>query len=267
MSDNRDAILQQLNKLNLDQEEAKVYLELLHGSSTHLRLSVITGINRTKVYRLIENLEKRSLVARRTDDRGTFLVAADPATLEVALVTQEEIIKQQRAVFKQLLPTLESFKSSSGHAFVLRTYEGIEGLKQMCWHELKTRGELLGFGGQTIEDLIINHRWAEKHRALAAEAGYLVREILNYDIDKPAFTQRNFTENRKYMNHFHWRQLPSSVVYFNEQTVIYNDTVAIYHWREDQKVGVEIISPSYATMMRNVFENYWKVAKEGGKSI
>lgn len=255
MLNSRDNILEQFRELGLDRDEASIYLELLHGPNTHLRLSVVTGINRTKVYRLIDNLEKRSLVARRTDDRGTFLVAADPATLEVALVTQEEKIKQQRATFTQLLSTLESLKVQEDSAFVVRTYEGLEGLKQMCWHELKTRGELLSFGGQTIEDLIMNHRWAEKHRILSVEAGYKVREIINYDIDLPTFTN-----NQQFMENYEYRQMSSNFVYFNEQILIYNDTVAIYHWRENQKVGVEIISHSYATMMRSVFEHYWQIA-------
>lgn len=257
MSDNKDKILEQLQQLQLTQEEGKLYLELLRGPNTHLRLSTITGINRTKVYRLVENLEKRSLISRRVDDRGTFLIAADPATLEVSIVTTEEQVKQQREIFTQVLPLLESMKSQDNRSFVVRTYEKIEGLKQMCWHELKARGELLSMGGQTIEELIENHRWAEKHRNATVESGYQVREILNHDIDLPTFTN-----NAQYIQRYHSRQLHSNHVYFNEQVIIYNDTVAIYHWREEQKVGVEIVSPSYANMMRNIFEHYWQLAGE-----
>jgi len=256
MSDNKNSILNQLHQLGLDYDEAKIYLELLREPNTHLRLSVVTGINRTKVYRLVENLEKRSLVARHTDDKGTFLVASDPTTLEVAIVTHEEKIKQLRTTFTQLLPTLESLKVQNGSAFVVRTYEGIEGLKQMCWHELQTCGELLSLGGQTIEDLITNRRWAEKHRALSVEAGYSIREIINHDVDLPTFTN-----NQEYMKRYQYRQMPSNLVFFSEQITIYNDTVAVYHWRENQKVGVEIVSKTYAHAMRSLFNQYWELAK------
>jgi sugar-specific transcriptional regulator TrmB len=255
MLNNTDKTLGRLRKLGLDTYEAKIYLELLREPTTHLRLSQITGINRTKVYRLIDNLEKKSLVSRRTDDRGTFLVASDPATLEVAIVNQESKVKQQRAVLSQLLPQLEALISHSSRAFVVRTYEGDEGLKQMCWHELKARGELLGLGGQTIEDLITDHRWAEKHRALAVEAGYTLREIINQDIDEPTFTT-----NQEFMKRYQYRQLPSNQIDFNEQITIYNDTVAIYHWRENQKVGVEIVSKTFTYMMRQMFEYFWRLS-------
>lgn len=161
---NKDIILEQLRLLGLGHYESRIYLELLEGPSSHLKLAHATGINRTKVYRLAEELEKRSLITRRTDDRGTFLVAADPATLEVSLVTAEEILKQQREALTQLMPALSSLQQGAGRAFSISTYEGIDGFKQMLWHELKTAGECLIFGSGTLESLIPDRHWAEKHR-------------------------------------------------------------------------------------------------------
>jgi len=256
--DNKNNDLKKLQFLGLTQDEAKIYLELLRGPNTHLRLSYVTNINRTKVYRIIDNLEKRSLVSRRTDDRGTFLIAADPATLEVTIVTQEEKIKQQRKVYSQILPDLKSLIHHDKPTFMIQTYEGEEGLRQMFWHELKAKGELLILGGQTAEDLVGNHYWAEKHRALIVEAGFTMREIINID-----FNPFPFTENQTYMKRYDYRQLSKEYIYFNEEIAIYNDTVAVYHWRENKKVGVEIISASYADVMRKMFEDLWKVANKG----
>jgi hypothetical protein len=108
----------------------------------------------------------------------------------------------------------------------------------------------------SIQNYIQSFHWAEKHRALSVDAGYLIREVFNDDIDRPTFTS-----NQQYMKRYQYRSLSSEILYFNEQVTTYNNTVAIYHWREDRKVGVEIISESYATMMRKVFENYWQLAK------
>ena len=258
MMNNKDVMTQQLKILGLDADEAEVYLELLHKSSNHTQLSFLTGINRTKVYRIIDNLMRRSLIAKKTDDTGTFLFATDPKNLEIMLVQKEEQIKQERSAYTEMLPYLQTLKHHDHKGFIVRTYQGIEGMKQMCWHELETKGELLSIGGQTIEDLIENKYWAARHRKLTVEADYLVREIINYDVDLPTFT-----ENDTFMKRYSYRQLPSDVVYFDEQITIYNDTVAIYSWRENKKVGVEIISHSYAMIMRNLFENYWKLGHEG----
>jgi len=256
MSDSRNALLNRLETLGLGHDEANIYLALLRDPSNHLRLSRELGIARTKVYRLVEQLKKRSLVVSRTDDRGTFLIAADPSTLEVALVTQEQVLQRRRTALRQALPELESLRATDSRLFEVRPYEGIEGLKQMCWHELKAEGELLGLGGQTIEDLIADHRWAEKHRALTVEADYHVREIINPEVDLPTFTN-----NPDYMERYEYRQLPQTMLNAYEQIIIYNDTVSVYHWREQQKVGVEIIGKSYSNTMRQIFEQYWALAE------
>lgn len=255
MLNNTDNILEQLRTLGLQTDEARLYLELLKEPSTHLRLAHATGINRTKVYRIASDLEKRSLVTKRTDDRGTFLVAADPTSLGIEFTTQEEQLKERRAVFSQLLPTLESIKTQEASDFIVLTYEGAEGFKQMLWHELKAKGENLIFGSGTIEDLVPDRPWAEKHRAMTVEAGYYIRELLNHgDKDMP------FTLNDDFMHRYTHRNMPRETLLLENQISIYNDTVATYHWRNDQKVGLEVVNANYTAMMRQMFEHYWQLA-------
>lgn len=255
---NNDTFLKYLRALNLSAEEAKLYLELLKKPASHLELARATGINRTKVYRLADQLEKRSLVSLRTDDRGTFLEAADPATLEVELVTQEEKLKQQRALFGQVLPSLTKLKDqgeTNPDNFVVNTYEGVDGFKQMLWHELKTKDELVMLGSGAIEDLGPSKRWAEKHRDMTVKANYKVRELLN-----PGKKDESFTKNTEFMDGYTKRLLPADILLLEHQITVYNDTVGTYCWRGEQKVGYEVINKAYADMMRQIFENYWEMA-------
>ncbi len=255
MMNNKDTLLENLRTLGLTNEQGKLYLELLKEPSTHLRLAHSTGINRTKVYRLIDDLEKLSLVTRRTDDRGTFLVATNPSTLEVELVNQEQKLEKQRAAFKHLMPALEQITADEGKGFVVLTYEGIEGFKQMLWHELKTQGEELIFGCGTIDDLVPERQWAEKHRQMTVDANYTIRELLN-----PGDKVEPFTLNQNYMHRYTHRDVSKDLLRLENQICIYNDTVATYHWRDGENVGFEVISESYARTMRQLFEHYWQLA-------
>lgn len=253
MSDNNDAYTESLVSLGLGKDEAHVYLELLQGETTHLRLSRNTGIARTKVYRLMDQLERRGLVQRLTDDRGSFLVAANPENLGIDLTRQEEFIKSRREILNTLVPKLDGLREVPSKSFYIRTYEGERGFRQMCWHELKAKGEVLALGGGTIEELVPNPRWAEKHRALSVEAGYKVRDLVNLGVD-----QATFTHNQEYLQkQYSCRGISREVIPFDNQTVIYNNTVSIYHHRHAKRVGVEIVSQSYAQMMRSIFELYW----------
>ena len=251
MMNSNDTVLQQLRSLNLSGDEARLYLELLKGPATHLKLARATGVNRSKVYRLAEQLEKRSLVNVRSDDRGTFLIASDPATLEVELVTNEEKLRHQRKVFESLIPQLKLIKNNEASSFIVHTYEGVEGFKQMLWHELKTASENLVFGCGSLNELIDSKNWIKQYEGRMLEAGYPIREIIN-----PGESDKTFTlkANRQY------RTISYEALPLDNQMVIYNDTVAIYHWRKEQKVGLEIINADYARTMREMFELYWAQA-------
>lgn len=255
MSDNKNTLTHYLRTLNLTRDEAMLYIELLKQPTSHLELARATGINRTKVYRLADNLEKRSLITVQTDDRGTFLVASDPATLEVELVTQEENLKNQRAVLKKILPSLNHLHDAAASPlnFEIRNYEGIEGLKQMLWHELKAEKELLVFGSGEIESLVENVRWAEQHRAKTLKAGYTIREIIN-----PGGKKDVFTRNQEFVEILSKRSVSADILPLEHQIAIYNDTVDC--WRDDQKVGFQVINKAYADLMRKIFEQYWTLA-------
>src|SRR5688572_14492584 len=130
MSDNKDMLLSGLRNLGLEAAEAEIYLILLREPSTALRLSRVSGVARTKVYRVIDSLEKRSLVARHTDDRGTFFAATDPNGLAAGVALKEQELLTQKETLQTLLPVLTAFKGNDENLFAVRTYEGDEGLRQ-----------------------------------------------------------------------------------------------------------------------------------------
>lgn len=253
-----DVTVNGLQTLGFNSQEASIYLELLKKPATHAQLSVLTGINRTTLYRLVNGLKNRGLITHSVDDIGKFLVAADPATLEADVITQEEHVKRQRTALGQLMPALEDIKKGYEADFSVYLYEGTEGFKRMLWHELKTSAECLSISFGTLEDCVLDHHWAEKHRQRAVDAGYLIREIVN-----PQTVPNHFTDNDVFLNtHYMQRVIPSSVLPIHHLLTVYNDTVAIYHIKGGRRVGLEIVSKAYTHMHRIIFEQYWNLATE-----
>lgn len=251
-----DTVLEGLAALGLGTEEAKVYLELLRKPNTHAQLSHATGINRTNIYRLVKELEKKSLITRRTDDQGKFVVANDPTQLEVKLITHEEQVLHQRSTFDTILPTLTAIKTGGVNDFMVHTYEGVEGFKQMLWNELKTKGDVLIMGYGSIEDLVPSRRWVENYRQRVVEAGYHIYELANL-----GNTPENFTENTTYKEKtYEKRLIDRSLLPINQQTLIYNDTITTYGMQNGKRVGVEIICKTYAETLKVVFHHYWQLA-------
>jgi hypothetical protein len=251
-----DVTMTGLRILGFSSSEASIYLELLKKPATHAQLSTITGINRTTLYRLVNRLEKRGLITHSVNDIGKFLMAADPLTLEADVVTREEQAKRQRTVLGQLMPALEDIKKGYEADFAIHPYEGVEGFKRMLWHELKTTNECLSISFGTLEDCVLDHRWAEKHRQMAVDADYTIREVVN-----PQTVPKHFTDNKLFLGkHYRQRIIPSSILPIHHLINTYNDTVAIYHIQDGRRVGLEIVSKTYAQMHRAIFEQYWQQA-------
>jgi sugar-specific transcriptional regulator TrmB len=254
---NRLHLLRDLERINLSEEEAILYVELLERPNTHLQLARTTGINRSKVYRIIEQLERRNLISRQTDDRGTFLTANDPNSFEIELLMREQELKAHRETLQAVIPNLKAFQNDAQSPFLIRVYEGASGLRQMQWHELKTQGELLVFGNSTIEDMVVDRGWAERMRTRTVQRGYRTREIYNELNKRP-----DFTSNLDYMNLYEARRISEQDLPVATPMIIYNDTVAIYQFDDQKRVGVEIVNAAYARTMKSVFELYWKNSKK-----
>ncbi len=254
MSD--DQLVSNLMRLGLSGEEVKVYLKLLQRAHTIAQLQRATGIARTTIYRILDKLGKRNLIITHVDEEGSSWVASDPKTLEVSISSQEAALQQQRSIVSDILPHLLTLQSQQNPLFVVHTYDGDDGFKQMCWNELKTKGILYCLGYATIEQLIPSRFWAEKYRTLSSRSDYTVREIKNDGQVPPTLS-----ESESYMKRYSCRTLPKNTLQLDNQVTIYNDTVAIYHWAESRRVGVEIVNKDFATMMRNIAEHYWEIAK------
>jgi DNA-binding MarR family transcriptional regulator len=255
MSDIKNDILSTLVKMDFTETEALVYYELTRrGPLTHLQLSRITGISRTRIYRIIERLHAKGVVVKKTDDDGTAVTVNGHETLELALIAETEKLQSQRTAYKHVQPLLEELITQGRPPlnFSIHTYDGVTGFKQMLWNELKTQGELLAFGDGTLEDLVNSRAWAEKQRAMTVQNGYSIREIANNPVVP--------TDNRAFTDKIAVRHIDKAILPLRHQIIIYNNTVSTYCWRDGQKTGIEIINQAYAQTMRAMFERYWDLA-------
>jgi DNA-binding MarR family transcriptional regulator len=258
MADIFSGLVNHLTKAGLERDDAVIYLELTKAPSTHLRLSRTTGISRTKVYRITARLEKQGMIARRSDDTGKFLIALEPVFIEEKIREQQKEGRLQQialAKAKAQLPLLQAFQQND---FTVHTYAGVDGMKQMQWHELKTKGELLAIGLLTYEELVGSRRWAEDFRDRVAGSNYKTREIVSR---VPRGFDMRFTDRKEFLRLYTYRILDDAVLPVAAPMVIYNNTVAIYQVDRQRKFGTEIIHPGFAATMRAIFEHYWLISK------
>jgi sugar-specific transcriptional regulator TrmB len=264
MLNDTNNIIKKLNIIGLSKDEARIYIALLENVSTYLELARNTGISRSTVYRNIESLRLKGLVHVSVDESyGKNIAPADPSVLENLLVDKEINLAQQRAAISDTLPVLRQIgKQKIDFGYKVLTFEGVAGLKQMLWNELKANGEICIFASEVL-DKLAGTRWAEKYRAQEVE-----KKIMHRALENPDALHVLDRTKINYAPFYKVRYVDKKILDIRQELSIHDDVVSIYNWNTDRdeiKIGIEVHSLQYAAFMKAIFETYWKLAKPSKK--
>lgn len=264
---NKQIITSQLEQFGLDQVEVQIYLNLLSGGAkTPLDLSRETSINRSKIYRYLDRLKTKRLIEEADKGRGLTLKAASPDALQLLILEKEQQLRNQKELLPDLVKELAALPASGRKSgFEVKHYHGTEGLKQMLWNHLAAKKEILVFGYENRNN-IAGKAFAETIRQEQVDRKITKIEIENAT-DQGDYWYTNVPNWGKY---YKSRYVPPKVLNIQQYQVIFNDTISILNWADGNKVGVEITNAPFAEMFKQIFWNYWEMAKdfiEEGKRI
>ena len=120
-----EKIIEKLQDFGLDSNEAGVYLASLSlGSTTILKLSQQSGINRTTVYEVVGALEKKGLMKKEIKGLKTVYAPEPPERLEKTL-------EAKKANLMELLPELQGKYHLKGKGSSIKYYEGLTAIKNV----------------------------------------------------------------------------------------------------------------------------------------
>lgn len=115
----------ELEKLNLTDREADVYLALLELGETSIeRISKKSKIKRTTVYDVIEALKEKGLIGSVKHKKRALYYAEDPRILRNQL-------EEKKTVLNNILPQLLSMSALIDKKPDIKYFEGIEGIKNV----------------------------------------------------------------------------------------------------------------------------------------
>lgn len=242
----------------LSDEEARIYLYLLEKRiTTALNISRNLHIGRTKVYRLLDKLIDKQLVAQRVDSAGFKFVANDPEQLNLLLSKKEGELAGLRKSLPNILAVLENKAGSSQPGSQIIYYRGKNGLSQVNWNLLRAKGEFLSYEVATANVYMPNQE-AEKLRRQLVERKIKTRTITNKkSID-------SFTEVTDMIKCW-WqiRYIDPVILNIKADIFIYNDVYAVCHYLDNNDIFCfEMHNHQLAKMQKQLFENLWKQGKK-----
>lgn len=253
---NKQELNRYLVRLGMTPGEVVVYLDLIErGEGTPLSLSRQTGINRTKVYRLIEQMEKDKLIIQEIRENTTVI---SPAPIERV----EELLKQKQGVVAELSKNwgeaanmLSQMQVSLQAETKVKYYKGKSGIEQMVWNVLKAKDEIVGY---TFRDL--SHFVGDKFMNSFVEE-FKRRNLSMRDIYGDEYKSSEPGDN-EWGPRMDSRYLPREILSIPHQMDIYDEVVTFYSWNEGEVWGSEIYNPKVAQMQRQLFELAWERARK-----
>jgi len=255
---NKQTTLEQLINIGLEKIEAQIYLYLLeNGPHTHLELSRETNTNRSKIYRYVEKLTQKNLLVLSVSSRGKKLLAASPQNIKLLIQNQEEAIKTKKEKLPFLIKNLSTLPSYTAREFEIKHYRGQEGLRQMLWNHLQAKREIHAFSYKNKND-IVGKPYADKIRQEQMDRQITLYELEN-ETDQGDYS---YTSVRGWEKYYKSLYIPPKTLDIKQYIAIFNDTVSIINWLDDEEVGLEIINSPYAELQRQLFKKFWNLTKQ-----
>src|SRR3989344_1905685 len=163
-----------LEELGLTLGEIKVYLALLKlGSSSTGPIAKESQVSRSKLYIILDKLEKKGLASHVEEKGVTYFQAAEPSKIKDYLKEKEETVKKLQQDFEKFLPQLEAFHKESGRVQRVSVYQGFKGIITAHEHiyvKLK-KGEMYYYVGISKDQPEFQHIYWRKDHERRAKAG------------------------------------------------------------------------------------------------
>ncbi len=236
--------MEALRTIGLTEIEEKIYLTLLEeGPSLAGHISRKSGIHRRMVYDATERLIKKGLISYIMKNNRRLFEAVDPDRLL-------QIVQEQEAAIKQILPQLKLAHSMSKEKQETQFFKGHAGVKGVFEDEIKEGKELLilSVSPSAREMFPAYFHWFDVRR----KQKNIKAKILADASHAGKFSDVPLAEVR------HILGIGSDAT----STNIYADKVAIIFWNKEKPFVVLIKQKEIADAYRAYFEQLWKIARK-----
>ena len=245
-----------LEEIGLTSGEIKTYIALLKlGSSSTGPLAKESQVSRSKLYFILDKLEKKGLVSHNEKNGISYFQAAEPSKIKDYISEKEKSLSSLKRDFEKFLPQLEILQENTGKVQKVRVYQGIKGLITAHEHTYLKLNEgdeyyYLGIPENQPEE---HHLYWQKDHLKRIEKGIKCKLLFNKS------TPKEILRNRNKYKLCDARYMPTNIrtpAYF----LIYTDTTMIAISSENPLV-LEIISQEVADSFMSYFNEFWKRSK------
>lgn len=238
-------------------EVADIYAALLVVSpQTLASLARTSHIERTKVYRLLDELHTLGLVETEVNEHRQLLHAAPLDRVEQLLEDKTRHYEHMRSKVGQLQQEVDA--SSVSAISGVRFFKERSGVEQLFWNQTKAKTEVLSLLSENMQSHVspaFFERWVSR----CNERGVVSRSIVDNSFLQ---AQKKYYGQEAGHSLQRWtaRKLPPKYSTIPHRTTVYDDTVTYFSWQDGDLFGIEIHNAAVAQAQRQYFELLWDLS-------
>lgn len=247
-----------LENLGLTDGEIKVYLALITlGESTSGPIIDESGVSVSKVYQILERLEKKGLASHTIKQKTKYFRSATPKRLLQYLKEKQYVLQHQEEALKKLMPQLEAIREANVTPEAAQVFQGMRGLqtaRERTLSIMDTGDEMwvIGISRSPYDGPMVTY--FEDYHKRRIEKGIFCRYLYN------EYAREPFGEASAKYPHSKVKYLPEGII-THSWIEIYADTVTI-SVNTVQKLSVVIQNRDVA----HSFKEYARLLWEKGTS-
>jgi HTH-type transcriptional regulator, sugar sensing transcriptional regulator len=242
-----------LESIGLTHGEIKTYLALLKiGSSSTGPIAKESQVSRSKLYSILDKLEKKGLASHIEQNGITYFQAVEPNKIKDYLKKKEQNLKKLSNDFDNFLPQLEDFHKEGKEDTSVVVYQGMKGMITAHEHtylKLK-KGECYHYLGIHRFQPKGHHLYWQRDHLRRIKAGIKCKLLFNKDADQEILTNRNSYKGCDA------RWMPTDIK-TPAMIVTYKDTTLI-GIQFPTVITIEITSQKIADSFLAYFNEFWK---------
>lgn len=246
--------ISQLEKIDLKEKEAKVYIALLKvGPSLANQLSKKTSIIRSSIYDHLDILLDKGFISYVIKSGKKYFQAVDPQ--KIIEKFNEDKLKEEQ-ILKDLVPQLIKLQNTSSKKSKIEVFEGKEGMKSAMSYILKDNPkEILVSGssgvGYKLLPFYLEH-WHKERAKRKIKLKIIYNNIPEAKERIKKGPSLNYSEIR--FIDFNHASLTG--------TLIYNNKILLTIWDLENPFAILIENENIAKSYKNNFQVIWKSAKK-----
>ena len=235
---------EELMQYGLSEKEIDLYLACLKaGSITSQRISELTGIRRSTVYEVVENLKKKGLITTHTQNKKFYFTASEPKSLIQRLKEKEELVKK-------ILPDLNKISQSVPEKPSVMLFEGKTSIRDALSEMLKEK-EILVYGASKTADDVFGS-YTSNFARKRVEKKIMLKAIIEPNVPKHMGNK----DIKKYT------QIKTLKMFEKHDSAyfIYGNKMIIISLGEEL-IAVKVNSPLLVKSQKQIFDFLWNLAR------